>query len=183
MDNRLLEMLICPRHQDGLEERGEDLVCQAGCVYPVVQGIPVLLRDDIEPTLWVASASLEKARQLRSLPSANADFCIETIGVSPQERASLAAALRSRTENVDPVVSYLVGATNGILYKDVIGHLLSYPIPELRLPFARDALFWILAAIGDGGVLPPPKGAILRSVSILLSAPYWPPSESAANWT
>jgi len=176
MDRGLLEILICPRHQDHpLEERGEDLVCPCGCEYPVVQGVPVLLRDDIEQTLWVANASLEKARQLRSLPFANPDFCLETIGVSPEQRESLAAALRSKTEDVDPVVSHLVGATNGILYHSLIGRLSSYPIPELRLPSAKGALFldmgcnwgrWCVAAAKRGYSpvgIDPSLGAILAA--------------------
>ena len=175
MDNKLLELLACPRHRHRMEERAGDLVCPAGCEYPVVQGIPILLRHDVEHTLWVANASLAKARQLRTVPSASSDFCIETIAVSPEERASLVAALRSRTDNVDPVVSYLVGATNGILYRSLAGHLPSYPIPELRLPSARGALFldigcnwgrWCVAAAKKGFTpvgIDPSLGAVLAA--------------------
>ena len=178
MDNRLLELLACPRDLARLEERGGNLVCPAGCEYPVVEGIPVLLRDDVEHTLWVANASLEKARQLRSLPSASPDFCIETLGVSPEERESLAAAIRSKTEDVDPVVSHLVGATNGILYKDLVGHLPSYPIPELRLSSSKGSLLldigcnwgrWCVAAARRGYSpvgIDPSLGAVLAAQRI-----------------
>ena len=176
MDNGLLETLICPRHQDRLEERGEDLVCPRGCAYPIVEGIPVLLLDDVEQTQWVAQASLEKSRQLRSLPSAGPDPCIETLGgLTPAERSSLRTAVRSRAEDVDPVVGYVVGATNGMLYRSLIGHLSSYPIPDLKLPAAKGALLldigcnwgrWSVAAARLGYApigIDPSLGAVLAA--------------------
>ena len=36
--------------------------------------------------------------------------------------------------NVDPVVSVLIAATNGIAYKHLVGGLSDYPIPEIRFP-------------------------------------------------
>lgn len=175
MENWLLEALICPRHLSKVEECAGNLRCEAGCEYPVVQGIPVLLRDDTDPTLWVATASLEKARQLQSQPSPMADLCIETLGLSQDERASLTAAVRSGMAGIDPVVSYLVGATNGILYKDLRGRLSSYPIPELQLPVAKGALFldigcnwgrWCVAAARRGYCpvgIDPSLGAVLAA--------------------
>ena len=44
---------------------GLNLVIEArstGCAYPVVQGIPVLLLDDVEQTQWVANAAADLAR-------------------------------------------------------------------------------------------------------------------------
>ena len=189
MDRGLLEILICPRHQDHpLEERGQDLVCPCGCTYPIVQGIPVLLLDDVEQTQWVARASLEKARQLRALPSAGPDPCIETLGgLTAQERASLRDALRSKPQpaDVDLVVQYVVGATNGILYRSLAGRLSSYPIPDLKLPAASGA--WLLdmgcnwgrwcVAAARRGYLPigidPSLGAVLaaRRICRSLQAP------------
>jgi hypothetical protein len=46
------------------------------------------------------------ARRLQSHPSPNADPCIETLGLSQDERVSLTAALRSKMAGIDPVVSY-----------------------------------------------------------------------------
>jgi hypothetical protein len=40
----------------------DKLVCAQGHSYPIVAGIPVLLRDDIEPTIKLAQASLSGAR-------------------------------------------------------------------------------------------------------------------------
>jgi SAM-dependent methyltransferase/uncharacterized protein YbaR (Trm112 family) len=175
MESWLLEALICPRHLSRLEECAGNLMCGSGCAYPVVQGIPVLLRDDADQTLWVATASLEKAWQLQSHPSPKADPCIETLGLSQDERVSLAVAVRSKIAGIDPVVSYLVGATNGILYKDLRGRLSSYPIPELQLPAANGALFldigcnwgrWCVAAARRGYCpvgIDPSLGAVLAA--------------------
>ena len=66
MESSLLRLLVCPKHKGGLEEREGNLACLDGCAYPVAQGIPVLLRNHVERTLWVANASLEKAPELRN---------------------------------------------------------------------------------------------------------------------
>ena len=53
MDPELLPILCCPAEQDGvachgdLEERPEGLLCRkCGLLYPVEEGIPVLLQSD-----------------------------------------------------------------------------------------------------------------------------------------
>jgi uncharacterized protein YbaR (Trm112 family) len=44
--------LICPRDKSALNEAtSEKLICAQGHSYPVVAGIPVVLRDDIEPAI------------------------------------------------------------------------------------------------------------------------------------
>ena len=35
---------------------------------------------------------------------------------------------------IDPVVAYLIAATNGLMYRHLIGRLESYPIPDIDLP-------------------------------------------------
>jgi SAM-dependent methyltransferase/uncharacterized protein YbaR (Trm112 family) len=173
MQTPLLEVLACPRHHCGLKDQTQILVCPHGCEYPFVQGVPVLLRDDVDHTLWVANASIEKSRQLRGQLSL--DPCVETLGISRECRASLAAAVRNDTEGVDPVVSHLIGATNGNLYKSLIGRLPSYPIPNLRLPPGSGALFldlgcnwgrWSIAAARSGYTvigMDPSLGAVLAA--------------------
>ena len=180
IENWLLRLLVCPRHKSGLEELEGSLVCPDGCEYPVVQGVPVLLRDDVEQTLWVAGASLQKARQLARSFSADPDPCVETLGIDPEECASLAAALRSKQEGVDPVVSQLIVATNGNLYRTLLGRLASYPIPHLRLPPAKGALLldigcnwgrWCVAAARRGYRvigMDPSLGAVLAAQRVCL---------------
>lgn len=51
-------ILTCPRDQFPLE----DLTCPAGHSYPVYDGIPILLRDDVPETLWTMSNSIRQAK-------------------------------------------------------------------------------------------------------------------------
>ena len=127
----LIDRLACPRSHSALRAEGDLLVSAENRKYPVVNGLPILLLDDHEQTIGIAQRSLAygtgELRDPRGL-------YLESLGISDDERVGIE---RIREESrVDPVVSYLVGATNGIAYKDVIGTLRSYPVPDLRLPQA-----------------------------------------------
>lgn len=53
LDQRLLEILVCPQCHGGVEhkERRKVLVCTAcGLQYPVRDGIPVMLAEEATPT-------------------------------------------------------------------------------------------------------------------------------------
>ena len=58
LSSELLKDLVCPVDQLPLVRSGEELVCAAGHRYPVVQGVPVLLRSDVEQTIGIAMRSL-----------------------------------------------------------------------------------------------------------------------------
>lgn len=130
------EILACP--VDGLDlEEGEGyLKCEKGHAYPLVQGVPVLLRGDVEETIGLGTRSLslacDWARGVREDP-----FFIESLGISDQEKEQVRSFFASGETKIDPVISYLVGATNGILYKNVIGQLDRIPLPDLRLPLGE----------------------------------------------
>jgi hypothetical protein len=103
--------------------------------YPVVDDIPVLL-DDGPQTLWVAGSSLKQA-QHRDVDAAGDPHYLDTIGLSKHERAELKERLLKWDGCIYPLVSFLIGGTNGILYKRLLGKLQEYPIPELHLPPAN----------------------------------------------
>ncbi len=133
VDPGLLKLIVCPRHATPLSEDGSSLCCEQGHRYPVVEGIPVLL-DNGPQTLWVAESSLKQAEH-RDGDAARDSYYLDTIGISEDEREDLQKRLRGGSDGyVDPVVSFLISATNGIAYKHLIGTLRQYPIPELRLP-------------------------------------------------
>ena len=111
----LSEHLVCPRDHAPLRSLGSGLECSHGHRYACVDGIPVLLLDDVRQTLWVADRSLERAQQ-----------------TSDNDIGEGSGALGPDT--IDPFVQDIVPATCGYLYKPVAGHLTRYPIPELRLP-------------------------------------------------
>jgi SAM-dependent methyltransferase/uncharacterized protein YbaR (Trm112 family) len=124
--------LACPVDRMPLAQAGDRLECGAGHRYPIIQGVPVLLRDDVEHTIAIAGKSLKLAQ--RWVEGQRDDpFFIETLGLSDAERAQIGAALAAGGAPIDPVIAHLIGATNGILYKSLIGKLERIPIPHLRL--------------------------------------------------
>lgn len=84
-----------------------------GHAFPVVDGVPVMLRDDVAQTQHTATKSLRQARGDEDLT---------------------AAPTWTDTMGVDPFVQEAVAATSGYLYKPVQHKLTTYPIPQLRLP-------------------------------------------------
>jgi SAM-dependent methyltransferase len=63
---------------------------------------------------------------------------VETLGLHEEEKETLRQQLREAPGHVDPAARFLVGATNGMMYRHLIGHLASYPIPEIRLEAASN---------------------------------------------
>jgi 2-polyprenyl-3-methyl-5-hydroxy-6-metoxy-1,4-benzoquinol methylase len=90
---------------------GETLVCAEGHAYPFVDGIPVLVVDELEPTqpgYWAKPEQIEAVR--RAEPPAIAG------------------------DRVDPYVAELILGTHGNLYKHLSEGLTRYPIPDFPLP-------------------------------------------------
>jgi len=109
----LIEALVDPVERKPLHLVGQFLVAENGAAYPVVQGVPVLLRGDVEPTLWVLQKSYSIVRE----PPHDDPYFIDTLGVNEWEKAAILDSLRSSEEGVDPVVRYLTRATNGQGYR------------------------------------------------------------------
>lgn len=148
----LAEQLVCPRHRVSLVHHASSLACAHGCSFPIVDGVPVMLLAEQQQTIGVATSSLtQKAHE-------GAPWYLETLGISDEEKYGI-LALAETSSRIDPVVSYLVGATNGIAYKGLIGRLESYPLPDIPLPEGGGRLLldlgcswgrWILAAARQG---------------------------------
>ena len=139
MDPWYLENLVCPRDHERLEVLGERLICAESHAYPIVEGMPVMLLDNTDQTLEVADKSLRVANGSAGKPTP--PFYLETLGINDEERNGI-LDLSENVNCIDPVVSYLIGATNGYMYRGLIGKLQSYPIPEIRLP--RSSGEWLL---------------------------------------
>jgi 2-polyprenyl-3-methyl-5-hydroxy-6-metoxy-1,4-benzoquinol methylase/uncharacterized protein YbaR (Trm112 family) len=131
--------LFCPTDHTPLSLRSDGVLsCENGHSYPVIDGVPVVLRDDIEQTMNLARASMARARnEPGSIDARNPDLYLESLGCSETEK-DLAAELARTRQKVDPVVSVVIAATNGIAYKYLVGCLSDYPIPDIRLPESRD---------------------------------------------
>src|SRR5262249_59612180 len=81
-------VLLCPKDLTGLTLRSDGaLSCECGHRYPVIDGVPVLLRDDIEQTMDLARASMSRARsEPGSIDGRNAELYLESLGVSEAEK-------------------------------------------------------------------------------------------------
>jgi uncharacterized protein YbaR (Trm112 family) len=88
IDPRLLAILECPRDHSDLALRGGRLCCAGGHEYPIVNGIPVCLIAETEPTIGIAKASLQAAQT-----GAGAPLYLETLGVSDELRSPVTGNL------------------------------------------------------------------------------------------
>ena len=109
----MLQLLVCPRDHQALEEQAEHLLCASGHRYPIVEGIPILLLSETPQT------HVEGTRSLQIVASGEATAA-PLPGPPPGE--------------IDPFVQHIIAATNGLLYIQLVGKLTDYPIPYLRLP-------------------------------------------------
>lgn len=132
----LIDGLVCPREHGRLERTGSSLICSHGHKYPVVDGIPVMLLDDQRQTIGIAEESRRAAVEFVAGKQPEDPLFTATLGISEDERRGVMAAAQAGGA-IDPVAQFMIGATNGILYRQLIGKLSSYTIPELRLPPGR----------------------------------------------
>ncbi len=169
-----LDHLVCPRDQLELVLSNRRLQCAGGHTYPVVNGVPVMLLEEVSETLDVMSASVAQARRASERDNAN-ELYLETLGISAEERQGAARLAAQGNASVDPVVSFLVAATNGLMYRQMVGKLQTYPIPEIPLPKSEGGRLldigcswgrWCIAAAGKGYEpvgLDPSLGAVLAA--------------------
>jgi len=141
-----------------------------GECYPIIQGVPVLLTKTEDPTHWVLSASYDAARN-----RPDDVYYEDTIGLFPADLANLKEQMKSGLiDSVDPIVSFLVGATSGNMYRDLIGKLETIPIPEFRMPSGNGLMLdigcswgrWSVAAAQNGYTvvgIDPSLGAVLAA--------------------
>jgi SAM-dependent methyltransferase/uncharacterized protein YbaR (Trm112 family) len=173
-NEKIVSILACPYDTLAVEVAGRVLRCPQGHTFPVVEGIPVMLRDDIGETIHMMSSSLRLARESVE-GKARDPWFLDTLGISEQEKLGVRTALARGDGRIDPVVSYLVAHTNGILYRHLVGTLTEYPIPELPLPAGHGEWLldigcswgrWSLAAARKGYRpvgLDPSLGAVLAA--------------------
>ena len=176
--SEFLALLACPRDQGSLGIRGNFLTCDFGHEYPIVDGIPVFLVEEDIPTIGLASESLRCARSIASGGQPDDPWLTSTLGISDAEKQALLAQARAGDSSVDLAARFLVAATNGLLYRNLVGKLDAYPIPELRLAGEAGETFldvgcswgrWTIAAARKGFRsvgLDPSRGAVLAALRI-----------------
>jgi SAM-dependent methyltransferase/uncharacterized protein YbaR (Trm112 family) len=134
IDNWYLENLVCPVDGSSLELRDSFLISEFGRRYPIIDGIPVMLRPDTEVTIGVARASLEIANRVASGISVNQDeFYLATVGISEAQREQAKEMIRNG-DGFNAIVSVVVAATSGHAYQHLLGRENSYFLPEFRFP-------------------------------------------------
>jgi SAM-dependent methyltransferase/uncharacterized protein YbaR (Trm112 family) len=124
--------LVCPVDRTSLRADGHQLVCADDHRYPCVDGVPIMLRRDTAATIPVAESSLRRSAGTE-VDGRAPDLHLESLSISEAEKVGVLERAQ-RPGPVDPVVAHLVAATNGLMYKHLIGALDHYPIPHLGLP-------------------------------------------------
>jgi SAM-dependent methyltransferase len=89
--------------------------------------------EEREQTIGIARESLAAAVKWAEGRDPGDRLFTSTLGISDDERAAVLELARAPRGMIDPVAQFIVGATNGILYRDLIGKLTEYPIPNLRM--------------------------------------------------
>jgi 2-polyprenyl-3-methyl-5-hydroxy-6-metoxy-1,4-benzoquinol methylase/uncharacterized protein YbaR (Trm112 family) len=151
-----LNHLACPRDKQPFSSATDTiLTCAAGHTYPIVRGIPVLLVAEAPQTHGACGTS-----QLRAIKQSDL--------MEDDWRPSI-------NDPVHPAVQVMVSAAGGSLYKDLVGCLRAYPIPDIRLPggFGKRLLDigcnwgrWTIAAARKGYQvtgMDPDLGAVLAA--------------------
>ena len=118
LDTRLVALLACPYDRRSLVVDGPRLRCPEGHTFPIVHGVPVLLREDAAPThhLWNTT-----------------DADIRRFAAAEQPAPAPSA--------VDPFVERWLVATCGRLYRRCSLPLARYPIPDLDPPEGNSRTF------------------------------------------
>jgi SAM-dependent methyltransferase/uncharacterized protein YbaR (Trm112 family) len=132
IDDWYLENLVCPQDKTTLNLVDNNLVSELGNSYPIVNGIPIMLLNNVEQTIELASNSLSAHKDIND----SDPYFINTLGITENEKQQLREYIGTEeimNFPIDPVVDFLVGATNGILYEN-IGNLKRLPLPDIRLP-------------------------------------------------
>ena len=176
MDSWYLSNLVCPRDHLELRQVNDTLfLCPTGHAYPIVDGVPVMLLDDVKQTMSIVKASLKRAKDQMGTDDRMPHLFLESLGISEEEKKGVIKLALEGQHKIDPVVAYIIGATNGCMYKHLIGKLDSYPIPELRLPAGNGQSFldlgcnwgrWSIAAAEKGYIaigIDPSLGAIMAA--------------------
>ncbi|NQW52521.1 MAG: methyltransferase domain-containing protein [Rhodospirillales bacterium] len=136
LDVWYLDHLRCPVDGSALTWNGTTLTTPAGRIYPVVDGMPVMLLPEKEQTMGIARSSIERAEGNPDVIDRRApDYYLETLGISDDEKARLVELVQHRLGHIDPAVSVLVSGTSGNAYAHLNGNdgLTEYPIPRIGL--------------------------------------------------
>lgn len=148
--------LVCPRDKKTFSVVTENsLTCSVGHSYAVVRNIPILLVKEAPETHGACGISQRRA--------------------VAQDDLTEDDWRPSSDDPVHPKVQRVVAAAGGYLYRDLVGRLRDYPIPDIRLPRANGERLldigcnwgrWTIAAARKGYSvtgMDPDLGAVLAA--------------------
>jgi ubiquinone/menaquinone biosynthesis C-methylase UbiE/uncharacterized protein YbaR (Trm112 family) len=115
MNEWLIEHLVCPRDKQNLRYENNELVCDQGHIYPIVEDIPIMLVEEEERIHGYITETLENVGKLKSDNEKEPEIFENKAGV-------------------DSFVQAEILYTSGNLYRAAQNNLTRYPIPEIRLP-------------------------------------------------
>jgi SAM-dependent methyltransferase/uncharacterized protein YbaR (Trm112 family) len=128
----LLERLACPYDGAAIRANVATLTCTAcGRQFAVVDGVPVMLRDDVRQTHDAATESLAQVQPMVAAAAAHPTAPALPAGEIPPPATTFRNDL---APEIDDYVQEAVSATCGLMYVSLVGHLVTYPIPEMRVP-------------------------------------------------
>jgi SAM-dependent methyltransferase len=107
--------LVCPRDKSDLHRDGDHLICMHHHSYPIADGVPIMLVDDVPQTL----------------PDLTQRTLAGAVAINPVSGVA-------ESNSIEPFVRQVLVGTNGNLYGRIAGKLPRYPIPEIRLPRPRE---------------------------------------------
>jgi SAM-dependent methyltransferase/uncharacterized protein YbaR (Trm112 family) len=137
-DEFIPKMLVDPIDKSPLRMMGDVLQSTSGRTFPIVQGVPVMLVDGVDQTIRVAERTLDAVHQK---VGSEDPWCLDTTVMEGRHISELKDLLADPSYRplIDPVISFLVGKTNGQLYQHLVGNLKSYPIPDIPVPRVNNA--------------------------------------------
>jgi len=112
----LLDILVDPIDRRPLTLSGSKLIAQNGAVYPVIDGIPVLLHADPTPTVRGTLYSLMLADL--ALHGGAVDM-LTALGRPDHVKAQIRREIDAGSDPADAVIRRLIRATNGPGYRDL----------------------------------------------------------------
>ena len=86
IDRWLADQLVCPRDHGPLTATDAALACPLGHRYPIVDGVPIMLVDDVPQTFGAAKASMSRAAGNEGDHRAPGLF-LESVEISDEEKA------------------------------------------------------------------------------------------------
>ena len=119
--------LTIPGTSTVLGRTNSHLESAGGDSFPIVYGVPVVFPRGGLSTFPAYLASLQ-------ITDATDPWQLQTLAISEARHRQVRAMIdEGHAQRVDPVVSHLVLATNGIAYSRQVGRLGEYPIPDVQL--------------------------------------------------